>query len=151
MNQRDRKNPDDPAVAPYERLLPAFQQSVTAQAQDIANKLALLGKRTVGPSENGARSGEPLYLEPAQVELLAEVEHGRYNHERLNAGWTLGPRQVNRLITPFLVPWSRLAEEYREWDREAVRAIEPALSAAGLGVTDRTPSPAAVTPEPDVV
>ncbi len=151
MNQRDRKNPDDPALAPYERLLPTFQQSVTAQAEDIPNKLALVGKATVGPSENGTRPGEPLYLEPAQIELLAEVEHGRYNHERLNAGWTLGPRQVNRLITPFLVPWSRLAEEYREWDREAVRAIEPALRAAGLGVAGRAASSSAVTPEPDVV
>jgi voltage-gated potassium channel Kch len=151
INQRDRKNADDPALAPYERLLPTFQQSVTAQAQDIPNKLALVGKATVGPSENGTRPGEPLYLEPAQIELLAEVEHGRYNHERLNAGWTLGPRQVNRLITPFLVPWSRLAEEYREWDREAVRAIEPALRAAGLGVTGRAASRSAVTPEADVV
>ena len=67
-----RKPPGDPALAPWDELLPTFQRSNRAQADDIPNKLAVIGKRVAQP---GAR----LILTDEEVELLAELEHGRYN------------------------------------------------------------------------
>jgi hypothetical protein len=110
--------------------LPALQNSNLAQADDIPNKLALLGLRL-------ERAGAELQLDAAQVELLAEIEHGRWNLERIAEGWQRGERQVSRTVTPFLKPWTELDRETREWDRETVRRIAPALAELGWGVAPR--------------
>jgi predicted Rossmann-fold nucleotide-binding protein len=127
--QRGRKSHGDPALASWDDLLPALRASNYAQADDIPNKLALVHKRVV-------EHGEPLRLDGEQVELLAEVEHGRWNIERLTAGWQLGERHVGRNTSPDLVPWEALSEDKRDYDREAVRNIAPALEHAGWGVND---------------
>jgi hypothetical protein len=127
--QRRRKAAGDAALAPWDELLPVLQRSNLSQAGDIPNKLALVGRRA---TEGGGR----LMLSDAQVELLSEIEHGRYNHERLADGWDMGARQVTRRVTPHLKPWGELTEEARDYDREAVRNIDGALAAIGWGVVD---------------
>jgi hypothetical protein len=126
-NHRHRKDFDDPALAGWAELVPGLKQSNREQADDIPNKLTLIGRRLV-------RGGEPLELTDDEVELLAEVEHGRWNAERLMAGWRAGPRQVVRSVSPYLKAWTELTDEVKEYDREAVRSIGPALRAAGWGV-----------------
>jgi TrkA-N domain/RyR domain len=133
--QRARKQPGDAALAPWEQLLPALQRSNLAQAGDIPNKLAAIGKRLAEPHE----AGEPLELSDTQVELLAEIEHGRWNLERLRGGWQLGVRDVSRLLSSYLKPWGELDEEAKGFDREAVRNIAPALADAGWQVRDAEP------------
>jgi hypothetical protein len=133
--QRRRKPPGDAALAPWEQLLPALQRSNLAQAGDIPNKLAAVGKRLAEPGT----AGEPLELSEEQVETLAEIEHGRWNLERLRGGWRSGARDVSRLVTSSLKPWADLDEETREFDREAVRNIAPALADAGWQVRDAEP------------
>jgi hypothetical protein len=127
VHQRARKPPGDAALAPWEQLLPSLQRSNLAQADDIPNKLAAIGMRL---EQSGAR----LVLDERQVELLAEMEHGRWNIERLSGGWQLGERELSRLFSPHLTPWEELTEQAREYDREAVRNIDAALAAAGWGV-----------------
>lgn len=127
--QRRRKSYGDPALARWEELPVALMSSNLAQTDDIPSKLALIGRHLVQP-------GRMLELSHAQVELLAEVEHGRWNAERLAAGWRYGPRQVGRSTSPDLVPWAELADGIRDYDREAVRNIAPALADAGWGVDD---------------
>jgi len=128
--QRGRKQPGDAALAPWDQLLPALQRSNLDQAGDIPNKLAVIGKRL-------DRSGERLQLDEEQIELLAELEHGRWNLERLRGGWQLGERAVTRLVTSYLKPWTELDDEAKEFDREAVRNIAPALADAGWGVLEQ--------------
>jgi hypothetical protein len=128
--QRGRKPPGDAALAPWDQLLPALQRSNLDQAGDIPNKLAAIGKRLDS-------SDERLELDEQQIELLAEIEHGRWNVERLRGGWQLGEREVSRLVSSYLQPWADLDEEAKEFDREAVRNIAPALAAAGWGVAER--------------
>jgi hypothetical protein len=127
--QRDRKPSGDPSMAPWEELLPYLQLSNLLQADDIPNKLAAVGKRLDKP-------GQRLHLSEEQIELLAEIEHGRWNLERLTSGWQLGERRVSRRVTPYLKPWEALTNEAKEYDREAVRNIDPALEACGWGVAD---------------
>lgn len=119
---------DDPALAPWERLSAVFRRSNLAAVDDIPNKLHVVGRRL-------CLGGERLTLGAAEVELLAEMEHGRYNCERLSSGWELGrTRQVTRLVSPSLTPWRNLEESVKQWDRDAVRAIDNALRKAGWGV-----------------
>jgi voltage-gated potassium channel Kch len=125
--QQGKKPPEDVALAPWERLTPALQHSNLAQADDIPNKLALIGKRVI-------KEGESLQLTDAELELLAEIEHGRFNYERLSTGWALGQRYVERHVSPHLKPWAELDNETKQWDRDAVCNIGPALIDAGWGV-----------------
>lgn len=134
LEHRKHKQDDDPALVPWERLSATLRRSNLAAVDDIPNKLHVLGKRLcVG--------GERLVLHAEEVECLAEMEHGRYDCERLSAGWELGrTRQVSRLVSPYLTPWRDLDERVRQWDRDAVRAIDGALRKAGWGVAAEAPS-----------
>jgi hypothetical protein len=121
---------EDPALAPWELLAPILRRSNCAAVDDIPNKLRVVGKRL---AEDGAR----LHLTLDQIELLAEMEHGRFNYERLSAGWQLGwRREVSSSLSPYLEPWSELEDAVKEWDRDAVRTIGDALQQAGWGVAD---------------
>jgi hypothetical protein len=126
-----RKPAGDLSLAHWEELPESLRASNLALAADIPNKLALVGLRLTRPGEPGG----PLSLTEAQVQMLAEVEHGRWNAERLQAGWRLGPRQVGRSTSPYLVPWADLPSDIRQYDVETVRNIAAALAGAGCGVT----------------
>ncbi len=127
---RGNKAPNDPALVPWDDLATHLKQSNLAQANDIPNKLALVGMRLAQP-------GQPLVLSQEQRELLAEAEHGRWNLERLGAGWQSGQRQMSRSLTPYLVPWAQLDDAVRAFDFDAVDNIAPALAEAGWGVEPR--------------
>jgi TrkA-N domain/RyR domain len=126
-----RKPAGDLSLAHWEELPDSLRNSNLALAGDIPNKLALVGLRLTRPGEPGGR----LSFTEAQVQMLAEVEHGRWNAERLQAGWRLGPRQVGRSTSPYLVPWADLPVDIRQYDVETVRNIPAALAGAGCGVT----------------
>ena len=125
-----RKPAGDLSLARWEELPDSLRASNLALAADIPNKLALVGLRLTRPGEPGGR----LTLTEAQVQMLAEVEHGRWNAERLQAGWRLGPRRVGRSTSPYLVPWADLPADIRQYDVETVRNIAAALAGAGCGV-----------------
>lgn len=74
-------------------------------------------------------------LSEAEIEHLAQMEHGRWNVERLIQGWTYGPAKDEVARTHFcLVPWEQLPEEYRRYDHDAVKAFPGVLAKAGLVV-----------------
>jgi hypothetical protein len=70
---------------------------------------------------------------------MAELEHGRWNVERLRDGWRFGkPRDDSRKLHDCLVPWNELPEEIKRYDRDAVRAFPEILAQAGLEIYRRT-------------
>ena len=81
------------------------------------------------------RSALSIILTSSEVEIMAEMEHARWNAERLFNGWRLGKKKdVTRKITPYLVPWSALPDEAKECDRQPVRNIPQLLTKVGLEV-----------------
>lgn len=79
-----------------------------------------------------SRSRLPQFTK-AQVERMAEMEHGRWNAERLAAGWRRASvKDVEHRLSPYLVGWKELPEGVREFDRQAVRALPGILARAGL-------------------
>lgn len=122
----------DPAMAPWEDLLPDFKQSNRDQADDMCTKL-----REVGCDLEPSYTIEPSVFEftAEEIERLSKLEHERWMRERTKAGWTLGPaRDPLRRQSPDLVPWDELTEESREKDREAIRRIPTLANLAGLDV-----------------
>ena len=116
----------------WDGLRDDFKQSSMFQADAILGKLTAIGCRVQTVTE---REIALMTFSVDEVEFLAEMEHGRWNAERLAAGWRWGPeRDVENKISPYLVPWDDLPEQVREWDRETVRKIPEFLAAAGLEV-----------------
>lgn len=88
-----------------------------------------------------AGSATRVELSQAEVERLAEMEHGRWNVERLLAGWRWGPeRDHERKTNPNIAPWSKISEEVKRYDREAVSAIPTHLAEAGYEVVRESTS-----------
>ncbi len=82
-------------------------------------------------------------FKPAEIERMSEMEHGRWNAERLRKGWRPGkPRDDARMIHDCLVPWSKLDEKIKRYDREAVRAFPRILAKAGLEIYRPSARPA---------
>jgi len=64
-----------------------------------------------------------------EFEIMTEMEHARWNVERLLDGWKWGEKKdVMKKISPYLVPWSELPDEVKEWDKQTVRNIPELLA-----------------------
>jgi hypothetical protein len=79
----------------------------------------------------------PQIFNDLDVNRVAEMEHGRWNMDRLRAGWRYGPRDKAKKLHNCLVPWSDLPESPdtgRQADRDAVRKWPEILAMAGYEV-----------------
>jgi ppGpp synthetase/RelA/SpoT-type nucleotidyltranferase len=121
-----------PSIQEWASLREDFRESNRQQADYLVEKLKEIGC-TVRSA--GGRQVTPMRFTDDEVQRLAEMEHGRWNAERLAGGWRYGKeKDVNRKISPYLVPWSTLPEEIKEWDRQAVRNIPEFLARVGLEI-----------------
>jgi len=125
---------DNTAMAspPWSELLERFRESNRQQAAHIPVKLRAIGCMMVRTGEAGVAETK---FTPAEIDLMARMEHARWMAERRMAGWTLGPRDNTKLHHPDLVEWDTpLNENSREKDRVAVKQIPDLLAAVGMKV-----------------
>ena len=122
-------NPDDPSLAPWDRLCEDLKESNRQSADHIGVKLRAIGcvARPVAGDVGGS-------IDEPDVELLARMEHARWTAERLLAGWERGPKNVGLKLNPSIAPWSDLPDEIREYDRQFVRLIPTLLGRCGLKI-----------------
>lgn len=131
----DGLSSEDPAMVDWEKLPEDLRESNAQQADHIFWKL-----RQIGCSYARVTDREPVLLEftKDEVEQLAEMEHGRWNAERLLDGWTWGEKKVlGKKMSPYLVSWAALPEKVKEWDRETVRKIPSFLAKIKLEIRRR--------------
>jgi hypothetical protein len=131
--QQQRNRPDlDPALQSWANLRSDFRQSNLDQADHVAAKLRRIGCVIVAEGDEG----EPVEsFTVAEVEVMSEMEHGRWTAERLRAGWVWGEvRDPATKRSPYLVGWTELSDEIREIDRQAVRHIPDLLAGVGLSI-----------------
>ncbi|KAK4553844.1 hypothetical protein LTR86_009019 [Recurvomyces mirabilis] len=111
-------------------LPPELKESTRSQADDIPRKL-----RAVNCFMLNEERSEPLIKVPQfsteQLDMLSEMEHERFNAERLQRQWRMGPRNSKQRTTPFLVPWRDLSQEWRDVDRVMVECVPRILEKAG--------------------
>lgn len=121
----------DPAMQPYDKLSKVLKDSNLQQATYAEQILKQVGFGIRQPS--GKIRLQRFTRE--QVEKMAEMEHGRWNVERLKAGWKYGPvRDVANNISPFLTPWKNLPEDVKEYDRKAIKDWPVIFQDAGLEI-----------------
>jgi hypothetical protein len=143
------------ALVSYENLPEDLKDQNRNHARDIPNKLAVAGY-IMRPARSGNTEIVFAGDEPDTLELLAELEHERWNWEKLHAGWRWGPeKDEEKKENPALVPWDKISEEekrtlyggfaalvgdgplpddFRDWDRAFVEGIPRVLAAAGYTV-----------------
>ncbi|GIK01957.1 hypothetical protein Aspvir_005998 [Aspergillus viridinutans] len=121
-------------------LPPAHKETSRLQADDIAYKLRLIKcyfSRTVPGKERRFefRRNRKTYNQEAnqeneddEVEKLAIREHQRFITERLRNGWRYGKdRDLPAKVSPNLVPWSDLPQEFKELYCDLVESIPEIL------------------------
>ncbi len=114
----------------WQALAPEFRDSCRHAADHLWSKARALGGR-IEISDPAAH--HPLELEPHAVLQLSEIEHQRWMHERLLAGWSYAEKRVDAARRhPLLRPYSELPPERRGIDRMLVKRMDLALSAGNL-------------------
>jgi hypothetical protein len=72
-----------------------------------------------------------------EIERMAQLEHGRWNAERLRDGWRRGPRDDARKIHNCIVSWGELSDGpdgVKRFDRESVCQFPEILAMAGIEI-----------------
>lgn len=132
LTRKETMIEDDPSMLNWEDLPDVLKESNVRQADHISEKLRKIGYMVQKPSK---QEGEPITFTDDEIEVLAEIEHGRWVVERLLDGWTHGEeKDIVGKKSPFLVSWLNLPEEMKELDRASVRKIPECLAEAGLEI-----------------
>jgi hypothetical protein len=118
-------------LRPWHETDEEFKESSRAHADMIPSKLREIGCFLAEKQEDR----EPVRVfTAAQVERLGEIEHDRWNTERLQNQWRREEeRDTTTRSSPFLVPWCDLAQKWRDIDCEIV-ASYPAILPEGYEI-----------------
>ena len=126
----------EPALLPWKDLsedlkLSNFHQ--VAYAENILNT-AGLGVRPTGDPDKPLVDLQEMLGEEG-LSRLAEMEHGRWNVERLLSGWRYAEaKDVGKKLSPYLVPWNKLPLGHSAVRPDAIRGLPARFREAGLEV-----------------
>jgi len=120
-------------MKPWPKLQDTYKQANRDQARYAVQILEACGF-AVREAEQPKRFED---FTESDIERMAELEHGRWNIDRLRAGYRHGPRDDQRKLHNCLVAWSELPDDIKKYDREAVRKFPEILAKAGLEVYRR--------------
>jgi hypothetical protein len=127
-------------LSAWEKLPETFKISTYHQAFHAARILREYGLqiRECASMHTGPIEDLAVELGEKGIDRLAEMEHGRWNVERLMQGWRYGPvKNIAAKVNPCLVPWSRLsdgADGVKKYDRAPFTLLPRLLKEAGLGI-----------------
>lgn len=119
-------------MRPWEKLSDNYRNANLEQA-----RYAIFILEAAGFGVRKAAAKPVLFADfrESELERMAELEHGRWNVERLRGGWRYGESRDNaRKIHNLIVPWDRVPSETRKYDLEAIRIFPQILAKAGLEV-----------------
>ena len=126
----------DSNLAPWEELRDDYKFSNIHQAQNSIHILSECGYgvRKLKPGEESPKLPDI----SGAVEKMAQMEHGRWNIERLMQGWRYGSvKDRKNRISPCIAPWDALTEDVKDYDRRAVRDWPQHLLDAGLVIYEK--------------
>lgn len=128
--QQPKKNfSSDPSMRDWDHLREEYKESSRLQADDIPRKL-----REIHCYMAPTIAERKTFSISRKIEPLAKMEHDRFNSERLQRQWRQGPRNLDQLTSPFLVPWDDLRKKTKDYDRNAVRVLPKVLKSLGYGI-----------------
>jgi hypothetical protein len=123
----------NPSAIPWHELPENKRDSNREAARHIPVKLATIG---YGMRCVPGQKVSPMRLSPAEIEVMARMEHDRWIDEQIGKGWSYAPgeKDVKRRTSPYLIPWTQLSEDVRDWDRKAVGTIPAILASVGCEI-----------------
>jgi hypothetical protein len=122
------KPASDPSMQPWDSLGEVFKESSRRQVDTISEKLL-----RVNCGFAPVMDREPIIFKftDQEIEVMAEMEHESWNSEKLLNGWVYGKKKdFENKVSPYLVPWSSLTNDIKEWDRQAMRELSEFLAEA---------------------
>ena len=120
------------SMAEWDKLPDHLKESNRRQADDIFRKLQCIGCSVHKVTDRTIRR---IRFTRDEIEAMAEMEHARWNAERLLSGWKFGAKKdILRKTTPYLVGWAELPNPVKEKDRRIVRSIPGLLARVGLEI-----------------
>lgn len=131
----------DPVRQKYEKLREDLKESNRQQISYAAEILATEGY-VVRPTDLPPKQIPIPDFSGTEIERMAELEHGRWNMERLTAGWrhAKGNKDVARKTNPCIVPWNDLPDGengVKKYDRSAITNYAQLLAQAGYEVVKK--------------
>jgi ppGpp synthetase/RelA/SpoT-type nucleotidyltranferase len=127
----DNKSKIDLSLRPWAELRSDFQDSNLQQAACIGEIVKLAGYRI----RRSNRPRQIQFKDDVEVRKMAELEHGRWVYERFQSGWRYAEKKdASKKLSPYLVPWSRLSDDIKEYDIRAVRCFAEALAESKLEI-----------------
>lgn len=126
------RNGESADVEEWEKLDDSLKYSNVRQAMGIAGKMDFIGCCL---SEDGYPGEEVDQFDEETIETLAAREHDEWVDERMKNGWRYGVKKdVEKKISPYMIPYMQLPEDIKELDRDTVRNIIPLVKRVGLKV-----------------
>jgi ppGpp synthetase/RelA/SpoT-type nucleotidyltranferase len=121
-------------VRPWAKLPPTYRTANIEQARYAVEILRSMGFAL-------RRRKVPVIFDKftkKEIKRMAELEHGRWNVERLRNGWRPGAiRDDAKKIHNCLVPWNKLPAKIKSYDYAAVKAFPQILAKANLEIYRR--------------
>ena len=136
--------PKDPSLQSWDKLADSLKLSNYLQVAYWENVLHEygLGVRPLTDGDKARKALDiakvlakvlPRKLAKDPIAALAEVEHGRWNVERLSYGWRYAKeKDVAKKLSPYLIPWQDVPEEIQKFDLVAIAELPKKLRLAGL-------------------
>ncbi len=129
---------DKPSHLPWSRLSEDYRNANRAQAHHLPCKLEKVGYRLKPLCDWQADRQK---FTAKELDELARIEHDRWQEERRQAGWRLGPDNPAQRTNPHIKPWDELDEKIKEMDRNTVASIPKYLARIDLQmIRDKTPN-----------
>ena len=135
--QRKGETPENrPAMRPWEELPEVYRESNRLEAEHVLVKLRAVGC-SLGPLVHW--KAESFRFPDDDVETMAKMEHERWMVERLLGGWVYGPtRDEEAKTNPDLIPWAKLPDGEKEFNRQTIRGYPGLLAKAGFEIYRRS-------------
>jgi len=124
---------EKPADVDWENLQLEYKDSNRKAADHIGVKIRAINCSIVDIKDRR----EPAIFSKEEIEMLAELEHERWQAERSLAGWSYGASDNKKTrTTPFLLEWTNenLSDSVKDYDRGSVINIPIVLNLVGLKV-----------------
>jgi hypothetical protein len=122
----DEKHPKDFKLSCYHQV---------AYAESILRTVGLGLRKLKNPKKKLFDIESYLKKKNKDIRALAEMEHGRWNVERLLLGWRYADeKDVSKRQSPYLIPWKAVPPDIKEYDFKIIRSLPRKFKAAGLEI-----------------
>lgn len=134
ISQRKKKNQRIDIPEKFSDLTGEFEQYRNSNINAAEDIIAKLNSINVGFRKVDDKSKiNEFTFEVEELEKLSDKEHERWNREKFLAGWSYGEVRNNAgKKHPYLIPYEKLPEEIKEYDREQVRLIPGIMKEVGF-------------------